>query len=174
MSNGRYENRRRDKNRKKDKNRQQQQQNHFNEHNPLAQDSYYETKAAIRAGMSGRPRWKPLRQERSFLPSPVCPLCGEPINDLASAINDRTTGEPVHFDCLKHHLEGQETLEWGDSIAYIGGGRFGVVHFPSLDTSKDFRIKKVIEYEKKEEKAAWQTEITEQYSNTEFVMNGTL
>ncbi|MDR1950281.1 MAG: hypothetical protein LBQ38_12885, partial [Spirochaetaceae bacterium] len=102
-----------------------------------------------------RPKWTPVKPPTDPLPSPNCPLCGKPIRDIASALTEKSTGEPVHFDCVIAKIAEQESLERGDAVTYIGGGRFGVVHFNSPQDTRNFKIKKILEWEDKENRAEW-------------------
>jgi hypothetical protein len=61
-------------------------------------------------------------------------------------------------------LAEDERLEKGDTLAYIGGGRFGIVRFTGI--SHTFRIKKVMEWEDRENRAEWRKSISEYYSST--------
>jgi hypothetical protein len=101
------------------------------------------------------------------LPIPDCPWCGKPIQDISLAISDKDTGVPVHFECVVTRITGGEILEKGDVVTYIGGGRFGVVCFggsgDSHLASRDFRIKKIIEWENKDKRAEWRSVICEHY-----------
>jgi hypothetical protein len=72
----------------------------------------------------------------------------------------------VHFDCVIERITGGESLEPGDAVAYIGGGRFGVVHFNNLPDTKDFKIKKILEWEDKENRAEWRKTISDHFSMT--------
>jgi len=78
-----------------------------------------------------RPKWNPPNLSTDPLPVSDCPWCGKPIRDMSSAIADKDSGYPVHFDCVTARIAFGERLEKGDSVAYIGGGRFGVVSFGS-------------------------------------------
>jgi hypothetical protein len=114
------------------------------------------------------------------LPVPDCPICNKPIRDLLSAISDRNTGAPAHFDCVAAKVAGAEKLDKGDTITYIGGGRFGIVNFSNRDVVKGsaepeqpraagaygFKIKKVIEWESNDERAEWRSDICDHYSVT--------
>jgi hypothetical protein len=96
---------------------------------------------------------------------------------MATAIADRDSGQPSHFECVAARIAGGETLESGDTVVYLGGGRFGVVHFPGIirdalrgrksgedyDT-KGFQIKKIFEWEKREDRAPWRRNIEEHFS----------
>jgi hypothetical protein len=107
-------------------------------------------------------------------PLPVldCPWCGKPIRDLSSAIADRDTGVPVHFDCVAAKISQEESLERGDTVTYIGGGRFGIVHFSGSENrgrggdGKTFKIKKIIEWENKDSRAEWRSTVSDHYSVT--------
>jgi hypothetical protein len=83
---------------------------------------------------------------------------------MSSAIGDRGTGTPIHFDCALETLAKDEKLEEGDKIIYIGQGRFGVVNFPNIHDQKHFTIKKVIDWEAKETRAGWRDEMSDLYS----------
>jgi hypothetical protein len=106
------------------------------------------------------------------LPIPDCPWCGKPIRDLASAMADKDSGEPVHFDCVAARIAQSEILEKGDAVIYIGGGRFGVVHFGGAENQsrsedgKSFTIKKIIEWENKDNRAEWRSTVSDHYSVT--------
>ena len=94
-----------------------------------------------------------------------CSLCNKPVTDLACALADKNTGEPVHFDCVLKYLSEHETLSEGQSIAYIGQGRFGVIVKTPLRTPS-FSIERIIEWESREQKIQWRSNIAELYSCT--------
>jgi hypothetical protein len=100
------------------------------------------------------------------LPAPDCPYCGKPIKDITSAVGDKHSNIPVHFDCILARVAKDEILEKGDSVAYIGGGRFGIVHFYGSQTIPVFKIKKIMEWEDKENRAEWRKTISDYYSVT--------
>jgi hypothetical protein len=101
------------------------------------------------------------------MPAPECVRCGKPIADLHSALTDRNGGV-VHFDCVMAELTERETLETGDALSYIGGGRFGVVRFgnPGRGEAGRFTIKKILEWEDKENRAEWRGTVADHYSIT--------
>ncbi|MDR0878634.1 MAG: hypothetical protein LBN21_11320, partial [Treponema sp.] len=82
-----------------------------------------------RGGFFERPRWVPPKMSTDPLPAPDCPYCGKPIKDISAAVADKSSGAPVHFDCVIARISEGEPLEAGDTVSYIGGGRFGVIHF---------------------------------------------
>jgi hypothetical protein len=99
---------------------------------------------------------------------------------MSTALADNNTGEPVHFDCVAARIAEGETLDSGDVVTYIGGGRFGIVHFPGMirdavqgrntgnggdnyDT-KNFQIKKILEWEDKENRAPWRKDVGDHFS----------
>jgi len=132
-----------------------------------------------------RQKWIPPVLNTNPLPVPDCAFCGKPIRDISSAIADRNTGSPVHFDCVTERIIGNEILEQGDIVTYIGGGRFGIVNFgPNNSMPADsqaaksgaektekadntnFKIKKIIEWENNDKRAEWRSEISDHYSVT--------
>ena len=94
----------------------------------------------------------------------VCPMCGQPITDIASALPDKKSGEPVHFECALHEVEANEKLDEKEKIAYIGQGRFGVLYFENPRDQRKFTIKKIIEWEDRENKTEWREELSGLYS----------
>jgi hypothetical protein len=98
------------------------------------------------------------------LPTPDCPYCGKPIKDITSAVGDRDANIPIHFECVLARLLEREKLEKGDTFAYIGGGRFGIVTRSGM--SYAFKIRNITEWEDKEQRAEWRQAISEQYSST--------
>ena len=145
-----------------------------------------------------RPKWIPPKANPEPMPASNCPWCGKPIRDISSAIADKETGAPVHFDCVISRITFGERLEKGEMVTYIGGGRFGVVSYKNLtpvnkDTQeraeapseshridsqrfkddrspapigRDFAIKKIIEWEDKDNRAEWRSVICDHYSVT--------
>ncbi|MDR1325382.1 MAG: hypothetical protein LBK00_05020 [Treponema sp.] len=117
----------------------------------------------VERGME-RLRWTPPARPSEPLPTPDCPYCGKPIKDIATALEDRTMNMPAHFECVMAFIAEGERLEKEDTLAYIGGGRFGIVRFTGI--SHTFRIKKIMEWENRENRAAWRKSISEYYSST--------
>jgi hypothetical protein len=127
-----------------------------------------------------RPKWTPLKTNPDPMPVSICPWCEKPIRDISSAIADKETGVPVHFDCVTARIALGEKLEKGETVAYIGGGRFGIVCSGSYQSkapeqisasgrgstplNRDLTIKKIIEWESKDRKTDWRSAITELYS----------
>ena len=93
----------------------------------------------------------------------VCPRCGEVIKDITGAIADKSTGEPVHFDCVLNHLEETEPHSENEKIVYIGHGNFAVIAFENpLDTRK-FKIVRLIEWEDRNTRPEWRAGILDYY-----------
>jgi hypothetical protein len=67
---------------------------------------------------------------------------------------------------VRERIASGEVLEEGDEVAYIGGGRFGVVHFENPREASGFKIKKILEWENKEARADWRKTISDYYSMT--------
>ena len=94
----------------------------------------------------------------------VCPMCGQPVTEVASALSDKQTGAPVHFECALKEVESKETLNEKEKVAYIGQGRFGVLYFDNPRDQRKFTIKKIIEWEDREKKSEWREELSGLYS----------
>ncbi len=74
---------------------------------------------------------------RTFkLNTPECPMCGKPITELSTALADKDTGAPVHFDCVLEQLQKTEKLSADQKSLAIGQGSFGVVVFPQSNDSR--------------------------------------
>ncbi|MDR0444584.1 MAG: hypothetical protein LBH44_14390 [Treponema sp.] len=119
-----------------------------------------------RISLHERPRWIAPKLPADPITTPDCPWCGKQIKDITTAISDKSTGLPVHFDCVLERITKMETLELNDSICYIGGGRFGVVHINNPPDTRNFSIKKILEWEIKENNNDWRRPISEYFSIT--------
>ncbi|MDR2803571.1 MAG: hypothetical protein LBB22_04705 [Treponema sp.] len=116
---------------------------------------------------SSRPKWTSPKLRTEPIPTPICSYCKEPIKDLASAFSCKDNDEgAVHFDCALKRIAEMEPLEKGDSVTYIGGGRFGIVTFENPRVPGSFKIKKIIEWEQKEKRAPWRGHIADHFSLT--------
>ena len=95
----------------------------------------------------------------------VCDICGEEISDIASAIKNKVSKKPVHFDCVLSKLAESEKIGLNEKIAYIGQGKFAVLHFQNPHDQKHFSIQKTIEWEtREEERGEWRNEIAGLFS----------
>ena len=113
-----------------------------------------------------RPKWVAPKVSPVPIIAASCAWCGKPIKDIAAAIAEPETGKPVHFGCVIDRIVGRETLESGDTISYIGGGRFGIVHYNNPPDTRDFYIKKIFEWENKENRSEWRVTISDHFSVT--------
>jgi len=120
----------------------------------------------VNAQTQDRPRWSAPVLPANPITTPACRWCGKPITDITSAISDKETGLPVHFDCVLKSISESEKLEANDTICYIGGGRFGIVHYNNPPDIKDFTIKKILEWEIKDQVSEWRRPISEYFSIT--------
>jgi len=123
-------------------------------------------KFARKRSQADRPKWAPPQPPELVLPSILCAWCSKPIKEFATALSHPATGQPVHFDCAISRLAERENLEKGDTIGYIGGGRFGVIHFSSPQNPKNFTIKKILEWESNEIRSDWRVALCEHFSVT--------
>jgi len=119
------------------------------------------------ASMYERPQWTaPVLPVNYQVITPECPWCGKQIDDVTCAIADKETGRPIHFDCVLKRVADMVSLEANDALCYIGGGRFGVIHYNNPPDVKDFTIKKIIEWEVKDNSNYWRMPISEYFSIT--------
>lgn len=96
---------------------------------------------------------------------PICELCGQPITDISSAISNRDDGKPAHFDCVLNKIAETEKIGPNEKIAYIGQGRFGVIYYENPRDAKHFSIRKIIEWEgRDQERGEWRNEMAGLYS----------
>lgn len=119
-----------------------------------------------RGALYERPKWVPPQPSSVPMPVASCAWCDKPIKDISTAISEPDTGKPVHFDCVIDRIVKRENLESGDTVSYIGGGRFGIVHFNNPPDTRDFKIKKVFEWEDKENRSDWRVTISDIFSVT--------
>jgi hypothetical protein len=94
----------------------------------------------------------------------ICPRCNLPIQELSSALPDHASGEPLHFECALDIMRERETCEPNEKLAYIGQGRFGVMHFANANDEKHFTIRRIIEWETRDAPASWRGEIAGLFS----------
>ena len=138
---------------------------------------------------------RPVERIKLYEGEPVeCSFCGKPVTDVASALADKTTDKPVHFDCVLDYLAEHETLSAGQSISYIGQGRFAVISSKVPASvqgtsaagavasgaaaaglvaagaaaaglpSPRFVIERIIEWEPRDKKYEWRANIADAYS----------
>ncbi|MDD3981246.1 MAG: hypothetical protein RBT72_00830 [Spirochaetia bacterium] len=88
-----------------------------------------------------------------------CALCGKPIFDLAGALADKDSGNPVHFDCALERVSATEALEPQEKIVYLGAGCFGVVEYRKGNDGS-FVVKRRVRWEKEGEKQAWRKDLS--------------
>lgn len=94
----------------------------------------------------------------------ICPRCNLPITELTTALADKDSGEPVHFDCVLEYLQSTEKLLPNQKITYIGQGRFAIAYFPNIHDIRNFSLVKIIEWEPRDKTYEWRTKIAQMYS----------
>lgn len=104
---------------------------------------------------------KPPEQpvEKIIYPKFICSKCGKPIEELNSAIGDKETGNPVHFECVIEFLKKAESLKEKEEIIYIGNGNFAIAFFEVPQNRKNFKITKLIPWEEKGKDYSWKADI---------------
>lgn len=107
---------------------------------------------------------KPEQLQHIELDSYICPRCSQPITDLPSALADKSTGVPVHFDCVLQFLQNAEELKQNEKITYIGQGRFAVTYFENPHDLRKFNIVRIIDWEERDKVYEWRDTISGLYS----------
>ena len=158
------------RNRQRFSGRRNETQKQNNKHNTLPagsetlfSDGKFEK---YKASTQERSRWSAPVLPANPITTPDCHWCKKQIADITTAISDKETGLPVHFDCVLESISGSEHLESNDSVCYIGGGRFGIVHYNNPPDTRDFTIKKIFEWEMKDQLIEWRSPISEYFSLT--------
>ena len=110
-----------------------------------------------------RNRYKGKRNNKNITsyagPAILCSVCGKNIRDLSSAILEKNSGEPAHFDCIIKEIAKNEEVKENEKIVYLGRGKFGIIHSEN-NQNKNFQIVKEIEYEElKEEQPDWRNRL---------------
>jgi hypothetical protein len=90
---------------------------------------------------------------------PVCPVCGEAVRDLASALTHRQTGQPAHFDCIVKELKAANPLGAQERLCYLGGGVFGVLTWRVEGNPASFVINRRIPYEDPRAPQDWKKQL---------------
>jgi len=96
--------------------------------------------------------------------SVICPICGEAITDMTTAIANKDSGAPMHFDCVIKKISETEKLLENQSINYIGQGRFAVITFENPRDLRKFKIERIIEWEERNKAIQWRQEMSDLYS----------
>jgi len=115
----------------------------------------------------GKRRQKTVDPEKYPMPSPrphrdyePCPISGEPIKDILTAIAHPETGKPANLESVIGQLEQSEPLGEGERICYIGEGTFGVVKEEKERGKTVVTIRKRIEYEDSRAVYPWRKELS--------------
>lgn len=95
-------------------------------------------------------------QKKDF---PICPICGNSVKDINTAIAAEGDEAPAHFDCIIKQLESREQLEKDEKICYLGRGSFGIIKTRNGGSMKFF-VRKRIQYEKEEKKFDWRKKVS--------------
>lgn len=105
----------------------------------------------------GRNRKKTYRE----LPkeSPNCPLCGKAVRNLNIAIEEKTSHEPAHFECIMKEISTEIKLGPRERLHYLGAGCFGIVELEEGKGLSSFSIKQRIQYEDKMKKPDWRKKL---------------
>ncbi len=155
--NKKYSNNWKNQNRSEQKNREQNNQNGQNR-----KKSFVFNKGLYENSELENERLKTIQEVKAR--EIVCPYCNQPITDIASAMADKASGKPIHFDCALEKVRENEPVGENEKIAYIGQGRFAVLFFENPRDQRKFSIKKIIEWETRDQKSDWRDELSGLYS----------
>lgn len=97
----------------------------------------------------------PRRPDR---PKPPCSICGEPIQDITSALARPDDGTPVHFDCALKIVSEELKPGEGEQVIYLGKGSFAVVEKQAYQ-QRNLKISRRKDWENLEEKSEWRQEL---------------
>ena len=89
----------------------------------------------------------------------TCALCGEVVKETSSCLALPDSGDPAHFECVMKKISETETLAEGETIAYLGGGNFGII-LKNPKSPAGFEIKKKIDFENKEKIGQWRKKLS--------------
>jgi len=110
--------------------------------------------------------------DAELLGFPTSVIVGRGLKEGVVEVRDRASGEAVHFDCMAARVGERERPDKGESVVYLGGGRFGIVRFGVLvekrggGQKRGFSIKRIIEMEDRGERPAWRGEVADHFSVT--------
>jgi hypothetical protein len=94
-------------------------------------------------------RYRNYRHNRKHRPREICPVCSKPINKILTSIVHKETGKKAHFDCILRLLKTNYNLKPNEDVYYIGGGSFAIIEEAKGKKTRDFIIKRRIQYEEK-------------------------
>ena len=103
-------------------------------------------------------------QAAANVPTVECAFCGKPIFDLSSALADKETGDPVHFDCALARVAEHEALSPGEKVVYIGSGTFAVVEYKDRSETA-FTVKRRLPFEEEGKKHEWRKALSSRVSS---------
>ena len=139
-----------------------QQTQNLNQNNDSKRKSFQFNQSAYENEDTKKEKQKAILEIKSR--EVICAKCGQQITDISSALSDKKSGNPIHFECAIKEVESTEKVGENEKIAYIGQGRFGVLYYENPRDQRKFTIKKIIEWEDREKKSEWRDELSGLYS----------
>lgn len=101
-----------------------------------------------------------------------CPLSGEKIEDILTAVADPNTGRPCNFRSVIEHIRERENVGGDERVCYIGEGTFAIVKDEKQGGKTKLSIQKRIEFEDKYATYDWRKELSPGISR-DYVPNPT-
>lgn len=130
---------------------------------PSANQSQEQTRGSRRR----RKKQIPFDPEKHYLPEAApereyepCPLSGEEIENIYTAIADPHSGRPARFDKVVEQILATEEIGEDERLAYIGRGAFGIVSMQKGETGRqELVVRKRIQFEDSHETYQWRREL---------------
>jgi hypothetical protein len=107
-------------------------------------------------GEPSAPREEPRSEFQTLVrtPPPTCPICEKPVADILSALTERQSGEPAHFECVQSRIAEGEALGPQERVVYLGAGAFAVAETDPKNPQR-IMIKRKVQYEERDKRAEW-------------------
>lgn len=131
-------------------------------------DRHHQPRKQFRGGRPDRFQGPQLTHEEKFPPIPKppkrdydpCPISGNAIDNIFTAIDHRETGKPATFDGVLELIRNAENLPETDQLLYVGSGAFGVYQeVQENGLKKMVQVRKIV-YEESHHKPDWRRELS--------------
>jgi len=98
----------------------------------------------------------PTVPKREYEP---CPISGEPISNIYTAIADPVSGRPANFDSVIARIAESEELAENERVVYMGRGSFGIL-VDEKGKKPRYYVRKRIQFEDEHETYNWRKELS--------------
>lgn len=113
---------------------------------------------SIGAGLSNEEKYPvpPRPPRREYQP---CPISGQPIDNIHTALVHRESEQPANFDAVLELLRNAENLSERQKLVYVGSGCFGVYEEVEENGRRHLALQRKIVYEDGHHKPEWRREL---------------